>query len=88
MSQLTIEIPESVFRALKIPEDQWPAFFRSTVAVSLYREGRISLGKAKEIAGLENKWEMIQLLNQRGVDFNYTARDAKEDLDTLNRVLA
>jgi len=88
MSQLTIEIPESAFRALKIPEDQWPAFFRSTVAVSLYREGRISLGKAKELAGLENKWEMIQLLNQRGVDINYTAKDAKEDLDTLNRVLS
>ncbi|MDY6823779.1 MAG: UPF0175 family protein [Thermodesulfobacteriota bacterium] len=68
--------------------DQWPAFFRSTVAVARYREGRISLGKAKELAGLENKWEMIQLLNQKGVDFNYTARDAKEDLDTLNRMLA
>jgi len=88
MSQLTIEIPESAFRALKIPQDQWPAFFRSTVAVALYREGRISLGKAKEIAGLENKWEMIQLLSQRGVDFNYTARDAEEDLETLNRILA
>lgn len=88
MSQLTIEIPESAFRALKIPEDQWPAFFRTTVAVALYREGRISLGKAKELAGLENKWEMIQLLNERGVDLNYTAGDAKEDLETLNRILA
>ncbi len=88
MSLLTIDIPESAFRSLKIPEDQWPAFFRSTVAVSLYREGRLSLGKAKELAGLENKWEMIQLLNERGVDLHYTARDAKEDLDTLNRILA
>ncbi|MFO8082897.1 MAG: hypothetical protein R6U27_01105 [Desulfobacterales bacterium] len=33
MAQLTIEIPESAFRSLKIPEEQWPAFFRSTVAV-------------------------------------------------------
>jgi hypothetical protein len=33
----TIKIPESAFRALKIPEDQWPAFFRTTVAVVLYR---------------------------------------------------
>jgi predicted HTH domain antitoxin len=58
------------------------------VAIALYREGRISLGKAKELAGVESKWEMIQLLNQRGVDLNYTARDAKEDLETLNRILA
>jgi hypothetical protein len=27
------------------------------VAVALYREGRISLGKAKELADLKNKWE-------------------------------
>lgn len=87
MAQLSIEIPESALRSLKIPEDQWPAFFRSTVAVALYREGRISLGKAKEMAGLENKWEMLQLLNQRGIDVHYTARDAEEDLDTLNRML-
>jgi len=40
MSQLTIDIPESAFRALKIPEDQWPVFSRTTVAVALYREGR------------------------------------------------
>jgi predicted HTH domain antitoxin len=53
------------------------------VAVALYREGRISLGKAKELACLESKWEMIQLLNQRGVDLNYTARDAKEDPETF-----
>ncbi len=50
----TIEIPESAFRALKIPEDQWPAFSRSTVAVAVYREGRISLGKAKE--DLDTLW--------------------------------
>ncbi len=87
MAQITIEVPEAVFRSLKIPDDQWPTFFRSTMAVALYREGKVSLGKAKEIAGLENKWEMIQLLNQKGVDFHYTARDAKKDLDTLNRIL-
>lgn len=87
MAQLTLEVPESAFRSLKITKDQLPDFFRRTLAVALYREGRISLGKAKELAGLENKWEMSQLLNERGVDFNYTDRDAKEDLETLNRML-
>jgi predicted HTH domain antitoxin len=84
---LKVELPDSAFRALKIPKDQWPEFLRRTIAVALYREGKISLGKAKEVAGLENKWEMIQLLNERGVDFNYTAKNAEEDLNTLNRIL-
>ena len=90
MSQtvLNIELPDSALRSLKIPEDQWTDFVRRTLAVGLYREGRISLGKAKELAGMENKWEMIQLLNERGVDLNYTAKDAQEDMETLNRVLA
>ncbi len=85
---LNIEVPESAFESLKIPKEQWPEFFRHTLAVALYREGRISLGKAKELAGLENKWEMIQLLNERGVDLNYTSWDAGDDLETLNRILA
>ncbi len=51
-------------------------------------EGRISLGKLSTSAGLENKWEMIRLLNERGVDLNYTSRDAGDDLETLNRILA
>jgi predicted HTH domain antitoxin len=88
MTQLTIDLPESTLKSLKIPKDQMVSFFRGTIAVALYREGRVSLGKAKEIAGLENKWEMIQLLGERGVHVNYTAEDAKEDLETLNRVLA
>ncbi len=88
MAQLTIEVPESAFRSLKISKDQCPEFFRHTLAVALYREGRISLGKAKELAGLENKWEMVQLLSERRVEFHYTDRDAREDLDILNRVLA
>ncbi|MEA3360396.1 MAG: UPF0175 family protein [Thermodesulfobacteriota bacterium] len=82
---LEIELPDSTFRSLKIPRDQWPEFLRRTVAVALYREGKISLGKAKELAGLDNKWEMIQLLNERGVNLNYTAQDVREDLETLNR---
>ena len=56
-------------------------------AQGLYREGKISLGKAKELAGFENKWEMIRLLNERGVDLRYSAKDAKADLETLNRVV-
>lgn len=84
---LNIEVPDSALRTLKIPENQWAEFIRHTVAVGLYREGRISLGKAKELAGLENKWEMIQLLNERGVDFHYTAKDAQEDMENLNRAL-
>ena len=41
--------------------------------VELYREGKLSLGKAAEVAGVRNKWEMLMLLNEKGVVIDYTA---------------
>lgn len=86
-SVINLAVPDTVLRALKIPSGQWAEFLRHSLAVELYREGKISLGKAKEFAGLDNKWEMIQLLNERGVDLHYGADDAQADLETLNRLL-
>ena len=86
-SILNLAVPNTVLRALKVPKGQWAEFLRHSLAVELYREGKISLGKAKEFADLDNKWEMIQLLNERGVDLHYNADDAQADLETLNRLL-
>jgi AbrB family looped-hinge helix DNA binding protein len=57
------------------------------LAVDLYREGSLSLGKAAELAGTKSKWEMLMLLSERGVPLDYTADDAKKDLQTLKSVL-
>ena len=58
------------------------------MAVELYREEKLSLGKAKELAGLSTKWEMIQLLNERRVDLNYSTDDWQSDLETLNELFS
>ncbi len=84
---LNLAVPDTVLRALKVPREQWAEFLRHSLAVELYREGKISLGKAKEFADFDNKWEMIQLLNERGVELHYSADDAQADLETLNRLL-
>jgi predicted HTH domain antitoxin len=58
-----------------------------SLAVDLYREGRLSLDKAAELAGAGSKWKMLMLLSERGVPLAYTADDAKKDLQTLESVL-
>jgi predicted HTH domain antitoxin len=58
-----------------------------SLAVELYREGKLSLGKAVELAGARSRWEMLMLLTERGVPLNYTADDAKKDLRTLEEEL-
>ncbi len=69
-SVLKLEVPGNVLQALRVPKGQLVEFLRHSLAVELYREGKISLGKAKEFANLDNKWEMIQLLNERGVELH------------------
>jgi predicted HTH domain antitoxin len=62
-------------------------FIKRSLAVDLYREGRLSLGKAAELAGARSKWEMLILLSERGVPLDYAANDAKKEFQTLESVL-
>jgi len=82
-----VNLPDSFLAAVKIREGEVDIFVRRALAVELYREGKLSLGKAAEVAGVRNKWEMLMLLDEKGVAINYTAKDAKNDLKTLKEVL-
>ncbi len=82
-----VNLPESFLNMLKLKKEDLDQFIRHSLAVELYREGRISLGKAAEVAGVKTKWEMLMLLNERGVSLDYTAEDAEKDLKNLQEVL-
>ena len=80
-------LPGSFLAATKTSESELNQFIRRSLAVELYRERKLSLGKAAEVAGVSNKWEMLMLLNERGVPVDCTAGDAKHDLETLKEAL-
>ena len=82
-----VNLPRSFLAALKVDEDELDLFIRRSLAVELYREGKLSLGKAAEVAGARNTWEMLMLLNEKGVPLDYTADDAEKDLKTLQEAL-
>jgi predicted HTH domain antitoxin len=86
--ELTLSIPDFLLHTIDVDKNKLEEYIRQTLAVELYREDKLSLGKARELAGLSNKWEMIQLLNARGVALDYSAEDAAEDLETLDKVLS
>ena len=79
----TIDLPGSFMTAARVKEGEFGTFIRHSLAVELYKEGKLSLGKAAEVAGMRNKWEMLLLLNEKGIPIDYTAKDAEKDLDTL-----
>lgn len=85
--QVTISLPRSVLSAAGVREGELDRLVRELVAVELYRQGRVSLGKAAEVAGLSTKWEMMSTLARHGVWLDYTVEDATYDAATLKELL-
>lgn len=81
--EATVKLPGSFLTATKLKENELKEFIRRSLAAELYREGKLSLGKAAEVAGARNKWEMLMILNEKGIPIDYTANDAEKDLKTL-----
>jgi len=50
------------------------------MALTLYREGKVTLWKAAKIATL-SLWEMMDIIKQRKIPMQYTYEDFKEDFE-------
>jgi predicted HTH domain antitoxin len=55
------------------------------LAVYLYAQGRLSIGKASELAGMA-LWEFRQLLVSRRIPPHYDVVDLDEDVATLREM--
>ena len=86
MNELHVTFPKSLEITLNKSESETVSTIKEIVALHLYKNGTISLGKAGEIMGL-SKQEMLHLLSIRGIPINYTTDDLRSDLETLDRVL-
>lgn len=74
-----IEVPTEVYEALDAPADERDAIMRRELAVSLYREGYLSFGKARQLAGL-SKAEFHHLLGRRSIERHYSESDLEDDV--------
>ncbi len=52
---------------------------RVKIALKLYSEGKVTLWKAAELAGL-SLWEIIEEMEKRGVELQYSLKELEEDL--------
>jgi predicted HTH domain antitoxin len=82
MSKITLEIPESLVEALRIPPGEGEARLRRELAVRLYEKGLLSFGKARELAQMA-KWEFHDLLAEEGAVRRYDVQELDGDLKTL-----
>jgi predicted HTH domain antitoxin len=80
----TIQIPDELVRLLG-PEEHLPRAFTEAVVLELFRERRISAGKAGELLGLSYR-EFLDLLQTKNIPVVTTPpRDPEELADLLRR---
>ena len=75
-----VEIPDSVARGLLLPESEIESRLRIELAVALYAQGILSLGKASELADM-SRLSFGELIGKRNIPRHYTEEDLKQDLD-------
>jgi predicted HTH domain antitoxin len=81
----------SVVRVLEVPQDvldsarMTPAELKVEMALHLYAQGRLSIGKARELAGMA-LWEFRQLLASRRISPHYDSMDLDEDVAALREL--
>ena len=81
-------MPEDAIATLEIPQDVLDAAqmnthdLRRELALTLYAQNRLSLGKARELAGL-SLWEFRQWLGLLRIDAHYDSDDLQDDIETL-----
>jgi predicted HTH domain antitoxin len=93
MNTMTLEmtLPQPIYLALQsagLNREKLRERAIRNLAIQLYTEGHLALGKAAEMAGMPplNFW---LLLVERGVPvFDYTEEDFEADVDTARRLMA
>lgn len=85
MRKISIEVPEDILRATKIPLKEAPERLKKELAVRLYEQGILTFGKARQLAGI-TKWEFHRLLGSMGIPRQYDLDDFQTDLDTLQKL--
>jgi predicted HTH domain antitoxin len=82
---LQLEFNDEIQDALRIPPDEQEGRLRRKLALRLYEKGLLSLGKARQLAGME-KWNFLLLLAQDGISRQYDKKELNRDLSTLNHL--
>jgi predicted HTH domain antitoxin len=78
---VTIEIPREVIHATRMT----PLELRRELAIYLFQQGRLSFGKAREMASM-TVWTFQQMLASRGISLHYDVSDYEEDKATLKEL--
>lgn len=76
-----IEIPRHLLQAARTTPNE----LKVELAIQLYQQRRLSIGHARELAGM-SLWEFRQLLASRHISPHYDVTDLDEDMQTWTKL--
>ena len=76
-----VEVPQEILDSARLTASE----LKVEMAVHLYAQGRLAVGKARELAGM-TLWEFRQLLASRRIPPHYDEADLEEDVATLREL--
>jgi predicted HTH domain antitoxin len=77
---ILLDIPTSIVKAMKLPERQRKRQLLIELSVSLYSQGILSFGKARELAGVDHR-TFGSILGERAVPRHYEEEDLVDDFN-------
>lgn len=84
--EVELELPRDLLRVLYVTEKELGPKLKLLIALELFREEKISSGKAAEVAGL-SKSEFIDELDWRGIPyFTETPEELEAQLEDLREL--
>jgi predicted HTH domain antitoxin len=78
---VSFEVPQEILESARLTPNE----LKVELAVSLYAQGRLSVGKARELTTL-SLWEFRHLLASRRIPVHYDVNDLDDDLATLRTI--
>ena len=85
MSTVTVQIPQEALALAGLDNQSDSERASRLVALELFREERVSLGRAAELAGMGVE-EFMEFSAHRQAPLHYTADDLADDRDTGARL--
>ncbi|HXF63911.1 MAG TPA: UPF0175 family protein [Caldilineaceae bacterium] len=78
---ITIEIPDDILDSARLTAPE----IKRELAVYLYAQGRLSVGKARELAEM-SLWDFRRLLAERKIPVHFDEDDLAQDVQTLREL--
>ena len=83
--RVELELPATVAAGVGLTEDNASREVTRMLALHLYEHGRLSLGKACELAQM-TQWEFADLNKELGIPRRYSKAELQSDLEKLTSV--